>query len=82
MSSMLRDSALTLALVIAFATLVTAHVAILFGLARLHRPLEALGALVLPPLALYWAFARGMGARAVVWLASATLYVAALAEVR
>jgi hypothetical protein len=82
MSPTARDSALTLALVITFATLVTAHVAILFGLVRKRRPVEAIGALVLPLLAPYWAFARGMRARAVVWLASATLYAAALVSVR
>ena len=74
MSGETRDAALTIGLAITFAAVVTAHVAILFGLARRRRVAEALGALVVLPLAPYWAFTRGMRARAIAWIASAALY--------
>jgi hypothetical protein len=74
----MSDAVLTFGLVGAFAALVTAHLATVFGLAwRQHRA-QALGALVLPPLAPYWAFTGGMRVRAIVWIVCAALYVAAL----
>jgi hypothetical protein len=64
-------------LVLGFAALVTAHLATLVGLAarrpRWHAPL----ALLLPPLAPYWAVRQGMLGRAVIWIASGALYAVA-----
>ena len=73
-----RDAAMTIGLVCTFAVLVTVHVVNVFGLARRRHLAAALGGLVLPPLAPYYAFTRGMQARAVAWVASAALYVVAL----
>ena len=75
MTDAAHDSVVTIGLVVAFAALVTIHLATLFGLLRARRWLLALGALVFPPLAPYWALTRGMRARGVVWLASAAVYV-------
>jgi len=82
MNAETRDAVLTVALVLTFAVLVTVHVATLFGLARKRHLAAALGALVLPPLAPYWAFTRGMRARAIAWVASAALYGVAFALAR
>jgi hypothetical protein len=82
MSGDTRDAALAVGLVGAFATLVTVHVATLFGLARGRHLGQALGGLLLPPLAPCWALTRGMPARAVAWFASAALYVALLVLAR
>lgn len=82
MSAATRDAAVTIGLVLAFAALVTAHAATLFGLARKRHFGGALGALVVPPLAPYLAFTQGMRARAVAWIASAALYATALALAR
>jgi hypothetical protein len=82
MSGATRDAALTIGLVLTFATLVSVHVATLFGLARRRELTAALGALVVPPLAPYLAFTRGMRARAIGWVASAALYAVALVLAR
>jgi hypothetical protein len=74
---MSRDDVLAAALVLAFATLVTAHGAIVAGLAVRRPRWRALAALVAAPLAPYWAWA-GMRKRAVVWLASAAAYAIAM----
>jgi hypothetical protein len=79
MSGPTRDAAVTIGVVLTFAILVTVHAAILFGLGRRRRLGEVLAALVVPPLAPYWAFLRGMRARGVAWIASAALYAVALA---
>jgi hypothetical protein len=73
-----RDAALTIGLAVAFATLLAAHVATLFGLARNRYIGATLVGLVLPPVAPFWAFIRGMRGRAILWIASAALYVVAL----
>ena len=78
MSGAARDAALTIGLVLAFAALITVHIATLFGLTRRRHVKAALVSLVFPPLAPYWAFARGMRARAIAWVASAALYAVAL----
>lgn len=82
MSPTTRDAALTLGLVLAFAAFVTVHATTLFGLARRHHLTETLGALVVPPLAPYWAFTHGMRVRAIAWLASAVLYAVVLVLAR
>jgi len=73
-----RDAVLTTGLVCTFALLVTVHVVNVFGLARRRKLAAALGGLVLPPLAPYFAFTQGMQVRAVAWVASAALYAVAL----
>ena len=70
--------ALLAVVALAFAVLVTAHVAIVAGLfartPRWHAPL----ALVLPPLAPYWAAREGMTARSLIWLVGIVVYGIAL----
>jgi hypothetical protein len=78
----MNDTTVTMALVGAFALLVTLHVAACFGLWRRHRRARALGAFFFPPLAPYWAFTEGMRARALAWIASAALYATAFALAR
>jgi hypothetical protein len=73
-----KDATLTVALVAAFALLVTLHVATCYRLLRRHHVAEGLGALVVPPLAPYLAFTRGMRGLAIAWIACAALYAAAL----
>jgi hypothetical protein len=74
---MSRDDVLAVALVLAFATLVTAHVAIVVGLAVRRPRWRAAAALLAVPLAPYWAW-RGMRARAIAWLAGVAVYLMAL----
>jgi hypothetical protein len=64
-------------LVGAFALLVTVHLAIVVGLAARSCPWRAVVALVVPPLAPYWAARSNMGVRAGVWLACGALYATA-----
>jgi hypothetical protein len=71
----MRDAVVLAGLLLAFATLVTVHVAIVFGLAFKQPRWRALAALVVPPLAPYWALTGGMRVRAGIWLASVLLYV-------
>lgn len=70
---MSRDEIVATALVLAFAVLVTAHVAIVAGLAGRAPRWRALPALVVAPLAPYWAWPT-MRRRAIVWLGSAAAY--------
>lgn len=62
-------------LVVAFATLLTAHVALLFGLATRPPRWRAAAAAVVAPLAPFWGLRAGMPARSALWLASAVVYV-------
>jgi hypothetical protein len=71
---MTRDEWLTGAVVIAFATLVTAHVTLLAGLAFRPPRWRALAAALAPPLAPVWGARTGMAGRAGVWVASAVAY--------
>jgi hypothetical protein len=72
-----RDEAVVIVLVLAFATLATAHVTIVAGLLARPPRWRGLAALVVAPLAPYWAW-QPMRSRAVVWLAAAAVYVLAL----
>lgn len=80
MSGETRDAAVTIGLIVAFATLISLHVATVYGLARRRHAAKAVGAFFLPPLAPYWAFTHGMRARSIAWLVSAALYGGALAS--
>jgi hypothetical protein len=74
----LKDVVLVAILVLAFASVVTAHVAITFGLARSKPRWRALVAFVLVPLAPYWAWRAQMRKRTWLWIGSLVLYLAAL----
>jgi len=70
------DELLALGVPLAFASFVTAHVALVAGLAS-HRPRSrALVAALALPLAPYWGAKWGMRGRAAAWGLSALLYVA------
>jgi hypothetical protein len=74
-----RDVVIFGALVAAFAVLATAHVTIAVGLLRRRRRWRSLVALVVAPLALYWAIRERMTARSVAWALGAVGYVVARA---
>lgn len=74
----MRDIAVLAALLLSFATLVTVHVALagrlLFrGQAWWRGPV----ALVVPPLAPFWAYREGWRRSATLWLAALTAFVVA-----
>jgi hypothetical protein len=71
---MTRDEVVSIALVLAFAALVTAHVGIVAGLARRPPRWRALVALVAAPLAPWWARQERMHARAVAWVVATAAY--------
>ncbi len=73
----MKDLVTVTVVVLAFATLVTSHLSIVFGLLRKPPRSRALLALVVAPLAPYWAFRERMRVRAGVWAVAAVLYVAA-----
>jgi hypothetical protein len=74
----MRDAVLFGALVVAFATLCTAHVFIAVRLA-LHQPrYRGLVALVLPPLAAVWAYQNRWRMSLALWLAATAAYAVAL----
>jgi hypothetical protein len=72
---MTGDEIIVAAIVVAFASLLTTHVAIAAGLASRIGPARALLALVAFPLAPWWGARRGMHGRAVLWITSAGAYV-------
>lgn len=76
---MAKDTVIVAALVLAFATLVTAHVALVARLVLRVRPRwRGLVALVVPPLAVLWAFRAGWRKTAAVWLVAVLVWVVAL----
>jgi hypothetical protein len=76
---MIRDATVLAVLLVAFATLVTAHLALVFGLSRRTPRWRGLVALVVAPLAPWWGWSERMRARGAVWMAAAVVYAAALA---
>lgn len=66
---------LTIALLLIFPLFVTLHVATVFGLARQRQFGAAVAGLLVPPVAPYCAFVRGMRWRAIAWVLAAVLYV-------
>lgn len=70
----MRDSLSIVGLVVAFATFVTVHLAIAVGLVFRFPRWRAPVALVVPPLAAYWALRGGMRVRGALWLGSLLLY--------
>jgi hypothetical protein len=59
---------------LAFATLVTAHVRLLFGLLTRPPRLRALWALVVPPLAPFWAYRENLRGWAMLWAFALVAY--------
>lgn len=74
----MKDVALVLFLVVAFAFAATMHVAVVYGLAKVKPRWPSVVALVFPPIAPYWAWQRHMKARAFSWIAAVVLYAFAL----
>jgi hypothetical protein len=70
----MKDAILIGGMVLMSATLVTVHVAIVLALAVRDPKWRALIALVVPPLAPYWAMRGGMVVRGGVWIGCAVLY--------
>lgn len=64
--------------VLAFALLVTAHLAIVVGLVAKTPRWRGLVALVVAPLAPYWAWREHMRVRAGIWAVGVVLYVISL----
>lgn len=73
------DTAVLIALLLAFATFVTVHVAIAVRLlARKGDRWRGALVLVVPPLAPLWSLQRGWRRAAVIWLSSVVVYSIAL----
>lgn len=73
----MRELLTVATMLVAFAALVTTHMAILWTL--LFRPprWRALAATLVPPLAPWWALREGLRIRGVIWIGAAALYIAA-----
>jgi hypothetical protein len=69
------DLFVTLTIVLSFAALSTAHVALVAGLVARKQWWRAPFALVVVPLAPYWGFRERMRARVVVWTAALAVYL-------
>jgi hypothetical protein len=72
-----KDLVVIVTLVLAFALFITAHVAIVYGLARRTPRWHAAVALFVAPLGGYWAWRGQMRIRAGIWSAALVLYVIA-----
>jgi len=70
----MRDIIVIGGLVLAFATLISAHVAIAYGLLKQSPRWRAALAFLVPPLAPYWALRLGMMVRGTVWVAAVIAY--------
>lgn len=70
----MSDTLLFGAMVLAFALGVTAHLAIVVGLASRLPRWRALAALLVAPLAPYWAFRERMSVRGGIWVFSVLAY--------
>lgn len=71
------DAVVLIALVVSFAALVTAHVALAFGLTLARPRWRGPVALLVPPLAPYWGMEAGMKRRAAVWVTALVIYALA-----
>jgi len=74
----MKDALIVGGLLLAFATLVTDHVAIVFGLWQRAPRWHAAVAFFVPPLAPYWALRGGMVVRGGIWIGSVILYTTLL----
>jgi hypothetical protein len=75
---MMRDEIALGALLFAFATLVTVHVTLAIALSRRAPRWRGPVALVVAPLAPWWAWREGMRVRCGLWGAAALAYAVAL----
>lgn len=73
-----KDTVTVAILIVAFAWIVTMHVAIAFGLALRSPRWRALVAFVLVIPGLVWAWRERMRARVCLWIAGAIVYLGAL----
>jgi hypothetical protein len=71
------DAVVLIALVVSFAVLVTAHVALAFGLTLARPRWRGPVSFVVPPLAPYWGMEAGMKRRAALWVTALVIYVLA-----
>lgn len=76
---LMRDEVVVVCVVLAFAILVTDHLAIVWGLASRRPMWRALVALVVPPFAPYWSYRERMRVRAGIWVGAVAVYAVALA---
>lgn len=73
----MSDAAVLVFAVLTFAVLVTAHVTLVFGLARREPRWRAAVAFFVPPLAPYWGLGERMRVRSIIWCVAFALYVIA-----
>ncbi len=74
----MKDITLVSLTLVGFALLATSHVGIVLGLARRTPRLRAIVALLVAPLAPYWASRERMRLRAAGWVLGASLYAAGM----
>jgi hypothetical protein len=73
-----KDTIVLVVLLIAFAALITVHVALAGRLVLRARPRwRGVLALIVPPLAPIWAFREGWRRSGIAWIAAVVVYVAA-----
>lgn len=71
------DVVVLVALVVSFAALVTAHVALAFGLTLAEPRWRGPVSLFVPPLAPYWGMEAGMKRRSALWVTALVIYALA-----
>lgn len=71
---MTRDEWVIAAVVVAFAAWITAHITIAVSLASRRPRWRAPAALLVVPLAPFWAARSGMRVRSAIWIVSAVVY--------
>lgn len=71
----MSDTVVVVVAVLTFAVLITAHLALVLGLALREPRWHAAVAFVVPPLAPYWGFRENMRVRSIVWGAAFVVYV-------
>jgi hypothetical protein len=76
------DLFVTLTIVLSFAALLTAHVALVAGLVARKPWWRAPLAFVVVPLAPYWGFRERMRARAAIWATALAIYAITLVVAR
>ncbi|MGA3121266.1 MAG: hypothetical protein ABSF69_10915 [Polyangiaceae bacterium] len=79
---MTQDLFVVVALVVAFAALVTVHVTLIIGLTRRRPRWRAIVALFVVPLAPWWGWQQRMRLRAAIWIVAAVAYAVALSAAR
>ena len=72
-----RDLVVVVVAIVSCALLLIAHASIVAALATRPPRWRALAALIVPPLAPYWAMREKLRGRAATWIASAVVYVIA-----